>query len=407
MKKLTFLFFLTLISAISAGIAAQGREMPHVTQIQVEPRSNFNRITWVDSPVAQGPVFIFRSIRPFTDSVPPNIRPIVVNYGVQSFIDDTEDLGIIHYFVAASDTSGRRFDLILPRVNSTAENEGENKIVEIPAQPERIPPPDERIRGLSNLQITQNEDRVIITFDIFPDPSLQRRNAILYRSMHPIRQPQDLLNAIIVQTGISSPFIDFPVPGISWHYAVIFEDEIFSGNVRIRPGGNVSVSPIAIAYEQANERSLRPMPLPLMALRNTMPEGFFSGIPESTRLRSESVEILRNIQMPDRNPIAPKIPRVFVADLDPPTNSEESALFQIINEHFIKSEWENAHIHLQHFLSQPRTKDIEIRARFYLGQALYFTGQFRDALMEFLVFRTHHPEEAASWIQAVLSAMVH
>jgi hypothetical protein len=253
----------------------------------------------------------------------------------------------------------------------------------------------------------QDEDRIIIIYDVFADPSGQGRNAILYRSMHPILQPQDLLNAIIVQTGISSPFIDFPVPGISWFYAVIFEDEISSGNVRIRPGVNVSVSPVAITYEQAYERSLRPIPLPLMTLRNTMPEGFFSGIPEPTSLRSESLDILRNIQMPDRIPIALKNPRVFAVDLEAPTVGEESALFQIITEYFINSEWENARISLQHYLSVPRSKEVEIRARFYLGQALYYTKMFREALMEFLVFRAHHPEEAASWIQAVLKAMVH
>ena len=398
------IYFALFIVLIPAGISAQGREAPHVSNIQVESSNNLIRLTWTDSPEARGSVFIFRSARPFIGSIPANIRPVIVRYGQQYYIDDTDDVDNVHYFIAASDTSGRRYDLIIPRINSTSvnfvhtqTNEGEElSMVEVPAVREPI-------RGIANLRAVQDGERVIITYDT----SGPRRNGILYRSMQPVRQPQDLLNAVIVQSGIASPFIDFPVPGITWYYAVIFEDDISSGNVGIRPGVNATVTPVTITSQQTHERTLRPIPLPILTLRNTMPEGFFADEPDQIPLGIESVNMLRGKQMPPKMPIILRSPRVFAVDLEAPTGGEESALFQIIMEHFVNFEWESARVSLQHYLSLPRSREIEARARFYLGQTLYYTEKYREALMEFLTFRAIHPAEANSWIEAVLTAMVY
>jgi len=390
---------------IPAGIAAQSNP-PHITDIRVESRNNLIRLSWVDSPDARGQVYIFRSARPFIGSVPANIRPISVRYGQQYFIDDTDDLDNVHYFIAASDTLGRRYDFILPRINSTSINSVNESVPEEPSSPVRETvrvSSAEVSRGISNITAIQDGERVIITYDT----SGQRRNAILYRSIHPLRQVQDMLNAVIVQSGITSPFVDFPVPGISWYYAVIFEDEISSGNLVIRPGTNATVLPVTITAQQSAERSLRPIPLPILTLRNTMPEGFFQDIPEQIPLSVTSARMLGNTRIPQKLPLEFKNPRVFAVDLEAPTGGEESALFQIVSEYFIKSDWENALVGLQHYLSLPRSKEVEARARFYLGQTLYYSEKHKEALMEFLFFRAYHPAEAGSWIDAVLTAMVY
>jgi hypothetical protein len=101
-----------------------------------------------------------------------------------------------------------------------------------------------------------------------------------------------------------------------------------------------------------------------------------------------------------------KIPRVFVVDLESPESGEESALFQIVNEQFCLLDWEGARVSLRHYLSLPRSRDVEARARFYLGQTLYYTGKYREALLEFLFIRSIHPVEANNWIDAILAAMV-
>ncbi len=111
--------------------------------------------------------------------------------------------------------------------------------------------------------------------------------------------------------------------------------------------------------------------------------------------------------MPEKAPLEQRRPRVFTIDLQAPFGGEDSALFQIISDSFINRDWEKARTDLLHYLSLPRSKDVEARARFYLGQTLYFSGYYRGALFEFLAIKSFHPVEANMWIDSTLSAMVH
>jgi hypothetical protein len=222
-----------------------------------------------------------------------------------------------------------------------------------------------------------------------------------------VRQPQDLLNAVIVQSGIVSPFVDFPVPGFIWYYAVIYEEEISSGNMGIRPGINATTTGVSISDGQTAEQSMRPIPLPLLALSNAVDERYFlPEVMDQNPLSAQTAGIIRDILMPEKVPRTLKTPRVFVVDLQSPSSGEESALFQIVNEYFCFLDWENARVNLQYYLSLPRSRDVEARARFYLGQTLYYTGNYREALLEFLLIRSLHFVEANTWIEAILTAMV-
>ena len=387
--KLFALFVILSIFSKSAGLAAQalpaGDFTPHVTHIRAEVRNNLARLTWVDSPHAHGPVYIFRSTRPFTDSVPPHIRPVVVGYGTQSYIDDTDDLENLYYFIAASDISGQRFNVILPGRNTISTYQSDEPVEHRPPEIPIVP----TVQPASNLMARQDGDRVIITYM----SANLRQNIILFRSMQPIRQPHDLINAIIVQNNFVSPFVDYPVPGITWYYAVLYENEIFAGNFRIRPGFNATVSPVIVSAGLA-EHSLRPAPLPPMTTRGT----------ESTPLRQDTLTLLQNMQVPPRVQAPQQTPRVFYVDTQAPSGGEDLALYQIVNDHF-GVDWESARSGLQLFLSSPRQKNTEIRARFYLAQAFYFTGNYREALLEFLLVRSDIPDEANNWINATLAAM--
>jgi len=404
MNKRFLAIFSALFFAICVGLAAQGREAsPYVSQIRAESRNNLIRLTWVDSPDVRGPVYIYRSVRPFAVSIPANIRPIVVNYGVQYYIDDIDDMENVYYFIAASDIYGRRYDFIIPGINSASVNLSgtqEEASVIHPSIADVLPPL--QTQGISNLKASCEGDEVIITFI---SANIDSR-VILYRSMQPIRQSQDLLNAVVVRSGIRSPFTDFPVEGFTWYYAVIYEEEISGGNMEIRPGINATVTGVNIS-SGTSEHSLRPIPLPMLALRSVVGDGFF--LPETVDqvpLSAEAVSVLRDMQITGKIPPALKTPRIFVIDLEAPSSGEESALFQIVNEYFRLLDWENARTGLQQYLLLPRSKDAEARARFYLGQTLYYTEHYKDALLEFLYIRSLHPVEANNWIDAILSAMV-
>ena len=397
------IFFLVLAMSVSA----QDNGNYVVSKVSAEARNNLIRLTWVDSPDARGPVFIFRSSRPFPGSVPANLRPVTVKYGEQYYIDDSDDLEIIYYFVAASDVSGRRFDTIIPRVNSTNVNISGTVSEEelVLNEPVTSPP----IQGISNLAARLDGERILITFDV----NGPRKNAVLYRSAQPVREPRDLLNAVMVQSGLRSPFIDYPVPGLSYYYALVYEDEISGGSLVITPGINATLSAVTVYGGGTTERALRPIPLPAMTLNNALPEGYF--LPDASgsaslsgdSLSDNAKKVIRNTSVPEKAPIEQRKPRVFRVDLQSPAGGEDSALFEIISESFINRDWEKARVDLQHYLSLPHSKDVEARARFYFGQTLYFTGNFKGALFEFLSIKSIHPVEANMWIDSILAAMVY
>jgi hypothetical protein len=410
MKKiLLFQAVILILTAVLPLAAQDGDFFPYVSRVRAENRNNLIRLTWTDSPDARGPVYIYRSARSFGGSVPANLRPIVVNYGTQYYIDDAEDMENIHYFIAASDTTGKRYDIVIPGINSAGIVNGHPmpQSEETSYSPVGTAP----VNSIYNLtaRLDADGESVVITYRT-QEP---RENAVLYRSMQPIRQPVDLLNAVIVQSAFASPFVDFPMKGIPWYYAVIYEDEILTGNMTIIPGHNVTTYPIIIyGSEQTAKPSLRSIPLPLLTLDAAAPiggaGGFLTDGTRNTPLSAASEKMLRNsIRYANKPPLVLKSPRVFVVDMQFPAGGEESALFQIVEEYFQKFDWQGALVSLQHYLSLPRSPDIEARARFYLGQTLYFTERYREALLEFLSLRSFHPVEANLWIEAVLAAMVY
>ena len=399
MKKIPVFPLILLVFAMSAAAQDNGNSYV-VSNISAEARNNLIRLTWIDSPDARGPVYIFRSSRPFSGSIPANIRPVVVRYGEQYYIDDSDDLENLYYFVAASDVSGRRYDIIIPRVNSAVVNIS-GTAGGIPAGKEPEAPP---IPGISNLIARLEGEKIVITFDV----NGPRKNTILYRSTQPVKEPRDLLNAIMVKSGFDSPFTDYPVPGLSYYYALVYEDEISGGSIGIKPGINATISAVTVSGGRAEERALRPMPLPTMTLNNDMRDGYF--LPDTTgsvSLSENTAKIIRNTPVPEKVPLEQRRPRVFTVDLQAPSGGEDSALFQIISDSFIKRDWEKARTDLLHYLSLPRSKDVEARARFYLGQTLYFSGYYRGALFEFLAIKSFHPVEANMWIDSTLAAMVY
>jgi hypothetical protein len=403
MNKFSFFSVIILIFMFSAGLYAQNRDLvTYVSRVKAETRNNLVRLSWTDSPDARGPVYIYRSARPFGGSVPANIKPVVVRYGIQYYIDDVEDMPGLFYFIAASDVSGQRYEMIIPQVNSI-------NVVFAQSDPDELADIEphvsvfEPFQVVSNIWTRRDGNRVIITYT----SSNPDKNAVLFRSAQPITQPYDLTNAAIAQTGTSSPFVDIPVPGISWYYAIIYEDDLLNGNIRIRPGGNATASSIVIHNEKSAENFMRPIPLPVLTLNNYVTGNFLADVIHEKPLSSASINMLKLTQRNEKPPLELKWPRVFTVDMEEPQSGEESALFQIIEDYFKQFEWESARNNLQEYLALPRTKEVEARARFYLGQTQYFTGNYREALWEFLSFRSINPDEANSWIDAVLAAMVY
>ncbi|GHV58525.1 hypothetical protein AGMMS49579_26140 [Spirochaetia bacterium] len=395
--------------------------MPHVSELQAEVRNNLIRLTWTDSPDAQGPVFVYSSNSPFDPAYPSlgQHQPVEVPYGVASYIDETENSGIIHYFVAASSSNWDQdkalwvtevYNLIIPLSNTIS---ADASFVADPVLATVSTPDDARteVEEISALQAVIDGEGVTISFEA----TNSLRNTVLYRSVQPIQGAEDLLRAVIVQAGLTSPFVDYPVPGISYYYAVVFEDELSRGSVKIVPRKNATTEPVEVSsligrvglpWAHIEPRS---MPLPLMALNYAVPGiDSFSELSRSIPLSPEAARALSNI--PKRNPeiVVPQKPRAFNVDLNKDNNGpgEESDLKAIVQGSFLAQDWEKAIAELRRYLTIPRSELTEARSRFYLGQSLFFSGNYREALFEFIMIKAQFPREATEWIDASLAQLI-
>jgi hypothetical protein len=362
-----------------------------VSELQAELRENLVRLSWHDAPDARGPVHIYRSAAPFDENrLPP--RLVTVPWGTGFFIDEVDSSGTVYYFAAAGAEDGRPGIVVVPGRNfiDVSVSVASASAPAVSGGPE-ITGIDARVEG----------DSVIIGCRV-PE---RTRSTILYRSLEPVKRVADLLSAVIVRPGAVFPFTDYPVPGIPWYYTVIYEDELARAGPRIRPGMNSMVTPVEIPAEDG--AGLRSLPLPLLSVQNTVPGADrFSELPAVTPLSPEAAKAVAEIGTAVPPARGEKKPRAFSQDLEIAAEGGEALLRGIVQGPFLKREWEQAREDLLRFLFLPRTAAAEARARFYLGQTAYFTGKYREALIEFLFFQKEYPLEAGEWLEAVLDKMI-
>ncbi|GHT56972.1 hypothetical protein FACS1894109_07800 [Spirochaetia bacterium] len=406
------LIFLAIL--FPAGVFSQV-ESPHVSDLRAEVRGNLIRLTWKDSPEAAGSVFIYRSNSPFdtVDLTPEQMRTEEVPYGAESYIDETESSGWIYYFAAASRPGGSAgangaFTAIMPLNNTIAVNVRFEEM-EFPA-PAAVSFSRHPL-GISGLNTVINGEGVTISYDL----NDSTRDTILYRSVQPIGGPEDLLRAVIVQSGLFPPFVDYPVPGIPYYYAVIFEDDLSRGAVEIIPGINATTEAITVNTRSGRiglpgtNTDLRSMPLPLMSLNYAVPGiDSFSELSAPIPLGRDAARAVSNTPRMEPKIIAPKKPRAFGEDLreDDEDRWEEYGLKAIVRDSFLAQDWKTVIADMRRYLSLPRSELTEARARFYLGQSLYFSASYEEALVEFLMMKNQFPGEASEWIDASLAQLI-
>jgi len=409
--KIFLIFLMTLISA--TGISAQNTPnepqtaelefSPYITNLEGEIKNNLLRLTWTDSPEAKGPVYIYRSNSPFEENKALAGRPTEVPYGIESYIDEIDDSGVYHYLVIASGADGQRYDYyILPdnticiqmtgSIELTGVRNNNSAAANQPATPGA---------SVSNIRALAENNRIVISFrseaDVHP---------VLYRGIRPIRNTSDLLGAVIIQSNVTSPFYDSPVPGIPYYYALVPANELARGTIMIRPGTNATVEPVETAGAEPDPAGVRTVPLPLISLATAVPGSMFMETSRQPQnLSPDVINALENIPAYQKETVPARDSLIFPQDLETTGGGEDYLLGSIIQGNFVNREWANAAEELARFLSLPRSRTTEARARYYLGQCLFFNGSSREALFEFLSARSVYPDAAAEWIQIILRNM--
>lgn len=387
---------------------------PFVTGFAAAAKDGMVKLSWTDSADAPGSVAVFRSALPFdAGNVSKATLVAEVPYGAGSYIDRPPEGKDWYYFAAATDERSVRYDIVIPYGNSlaypvrvetvSAAAAGKSGSAAEPA-PKAAPPR----AAYSGIAAKVEGDSVVVSFAA-ADPG---GAALLYRSASPIRSVQGLLDAVVVQaSAASSPFVDYPVPGIGYFYALVPEAELKSGAVAIVLGENATASAVEVPAGRYRvglpgpAKEIRTMPLPLISASVLRPEGTSEPEPrvvpgDLSPAAATAVAALRAAAPDRRSP--DRRPRVFPADLEPPSGGEDYTLRSIVQGPFALKDWDETSRQLSGFLSLPRSASGEARARFYLGQSRFFLGEYREALFEFLLVKTSYPQEANEWIQAVL-----
>jgi hypothetical protein len=404
----------SLVTALTLAVPAFSQEQqsavfsPFISQLTVEGRNNLIRLTWTDSQDARGPVYVYRSQTPFDE---PRIgtvgQPVEVPYGAQSYIDEGEAYTTYYYYVAASTINGEEYQVMLPTINTISISLEEVEGADFSRSSFEWRPSSRP--ELSTLEAKNQGDSVVITYRI---GNAVRSGVVLYRSVQPITQYRDLLKAVIVQSGLTSPFVDYPVPGIPYYYAVVFEDDLRAGQVGINGGVNATINPVEVPVGPyrvglpGTAGTIRSMPLPLISVYSAAPwSDGLSEIPPAVPLSVEAAKAVADIKAPSRLSRRPaKSPRAFSQDLrSTPDRGEDYALRTIVQGPFSKWEWPRSREELLRFLALPHGDQAEARARFYLGQVYYFSGLPREALFEFLFIQSSYPHESFEWVGAVLN----
>jgi hypothetical protein len=310
--------------------------------------------------------------------------------------------------------------------------------------------------GINSLKATPQADSIKISFLAPPED----KNAVLYRSIQPIHRFSDLLTATVVGLNVKSPFIDNATPGVPYYYALIYEDDIEAGNASISPGVNSTLMPTEIVVRGGGaSRSIpynkpvepyNPAPAasppaatngsrppttnqpsqpvirntgqapaiiqppavsgggypPVSVIHKNSELSTIQGTPPSTAQQDNRPSVPQgfgSVRGPLSSSLVVREPRVFNIDLQTvSTSQDDSALAQIVQTSFIRRNWTGAREGFQRFLSVPRNNFIESRARFYLAQSFFFSGDYQLALKEFLAVQSYYPDEVAGWVQSCL-----
>ena len=350
-------------------------------------------LNWQPATDISGDNIILRSVKPITSANYSSAERIAtISVSLATFSDTIADGSEYYYAILTRDTDGVLYDFFLPASNSLLVPVISG-IAKKPAITTILTEFDAMVRN----------DAIIMTWN----SSLQGKNMVLYRSTSPFTDMSSLVSALVISSfqDNGAPYVDYPVPGVPYYYVVLDEDAIKSGTAEFLPDKNTNRIPVEIPSIYAKIQrtplpTLRPMPLPWLnpGQQAEIPALKFS--PDTEKIIASltsytPIKSARNLS-----------PYVFKSDLDSTSGGEDYTLKKILEINFREGSWDKAIKSLNSFLSIRRSEDTIARTRFYLGEAYYFSGDYRNALLSFLMSEDNYYEQSQEWIQYVLEKSI-
>jgi hypothetical protein len=439
---------------------------PFASNLKAHASGSRVELSWTDSPSVRGETLIYRSRTPFSPLGEPGGEQYAkVFYGRENFVDEVPTMGKVYYLVVSTGTDGEKYEMVIPYHNMVELTiDGRESIVMAGA----APPAEAASGGVTGLTrpqpaegqggggipdkaglasgaapyyqpygttlfappdavqtpAPQAQPKLVLTgLTAYPEGSGVKisfisgngaKNVVIYRSNAPITRVGDLLSAQLIHLpGARSPFVDGSVQaGLQYYYAVVYDEDVRAGAATISPPYNATILPVRAGAAQEGEpaaATLRALPHTVStqdgSVATVRPEGKLSA-EAAAALADDSFTGTRPFQSPLPSSRNADEPQIFKADLqESPEGGNERRLQNIVKGPFVWRNWKEAEEALRRLLAGVNDPAIEGRARFYLGQAHYFSGEAGKALTEFLAVQSRFPKETSLWIRSALDKL--
>jgi hypothetical protein len=407
-------FPIVMFAFLLAPMLVQGQEAPagqpettgfapFATRLKAQVIDHRVKLTWKDSPDVKGLYVVYRSPEEITSqSFSKALLLAKVDAGVEFFVDTPPDQKGYFYAVIVQDAAGTLYPVLIPYRNKTS----------VAAAGQTAATEEELAARISGLKasISSAADGVDITFA----SSSPTRDLLLFCGTAPLSTPEDLLTSTsTTQLDPGTTRIFLPVfPGVDYWFAVLDAGLYKIGQATLVNGVNTTTAPVQIPVAAGRispslPAARRSMPLPSLAVTLGVQSGqqltgpLLPELPEKAKVSAATERSIRLLMKSIQPPAGKERSRqVLPGDATPMPGGELARLQAIVAGTFSKGDMAGASRSLIDFLRLPRAAPIEAHARYYLGQAYFFQGRARDALMEFILCEDYYYPEAQPWKDA-------
>jgi len=429
----------------ASGLASEGAALapeavfaPFPSRLRAAVKGDQILLSWIDSADVKGSYVVYRSTAPISaTSLDSAARLATIEPGVQAYVDRPGDSTPYYYLVLALAGDGSPYQVFIPAKNATsvaisAEASAQASAAppaaaaqpaappaatpkpEVAAVPAAPPRPQRPLEPFADALGTSVKGEALILS--YKAPAGAR--LVLYRGTTPIRVASDLLDATLVAAFADKDgsFADYPVPGVQYYYALLGEDDLKAGVVALFPGRNALEQPVGLkslgsysGFAEVSPNSRTP-PLPYL-----IPDaGSASGGSAAPRDEAPAERVIApdtkkavDSILASAPSLQPPLPALsfLPEELSSASGGEDYALSIIVNDRLAAKDWESAADQLRKYLSLNRGPKAAARAHFYLGQALAYSGEYRDAFFELLSARELYSSDTKPWIAYVLSKL--
>jgi len=388
------MFFLLFTLSLSSQAVEGRKSFP--TRLSLRPTNSSIQIDWRLAETEVSGYHIYRSVVP-VDPLSFDKANLIASVPADTgSFEDFPPYDSVPYFYAvlAIDLQGEEQQLFIPFSNVNLY--GVNVLYTQQAVTESA--------VVSGIKVETAPPEVIIRFSA----DKTNRELLVYRNTSPIEGTSDLIRGTLIGRVSSGAgvFRDRPISGVSYYYAVLDSLNLLSGDVYLVSGINSTAAAVALPFRDRggpvlpSDFTLRPRPLPYLSADQLYRENNGQPVPVSPVALSEDTKFRINkllFRLESRRDLV-MMPLILEEDRREDLDGADQKLKTIVDEELLPGHWETAKTLLDNFTRLPQPAGVERRAHFYKGQASFFLGRYRTALVHFLFAEKYHHAESQPWI---------